>query len=743
MSSFKSKFLAYILATLLIVFLVVTIVLSNIISNRSTQEAKEKFKGNAEHISIAFSSLDNNLHNVMNDFLKVIKTYLPKEYSIQEKHIVKVGNIDAPAFYNGDVLLNNNFDPLEEYTQSTGVIATVFARMGDDFVRVSTTLKKEDGSRAFGTMLGSKSPALKPILNKETFYGKVKLFGKDYYVVYEPIIKNDEVIGILFIGYDFTSVLQTLKDEIKKVKINEHGYAFMMDGKGNVLIHPTLEGQNILNVKDDYGQDIFKMMIEGEDQFIEYSFQNEEKLAYIKHLKGFNTILAITDSTKDVYAFSKEATTVIAVAFLITLIVITILLIIVSLKIVETPLKNLNNGLLQFFTFLNQKSNKVELLEISGKDEFAQMSIIINENIDRIEKLLTQDNLLINEVTQVVEKIKEGDFTKRVKVSTQNQNLEKLKEQFNEMLDVTSHNVCQDVNQLKALLLKFKALDFRNRVNNDNGLLAQGINDLAQIINQMLVENKTIGLKLGSSSKQLLENMSQLNHSTNKAAASLEETSAALEQITSNIRQNSHNVSQMSTLSQNVLSSANDGQKLANETTVSMDDINSQVTLINDAISVIDQIAFQTNILSLNAAVEAATAGEAGKGFAVVAQEVRNLASRSAEAAKEIKHIVENATIKANNGKEIASKMIQGYTTLNENISQTIELISDIERASKEQLQGIEQINDAVSNLDKQTQENAAIANQTNIVAQETNKIASTVLENSNSKEFIGKNDIK
>ncbi|MCT7608932.1 methyl-accepting chemotaxis protein, partial [Aliarcobacter butzleri] len=92
----------------------------------------------------------------------------------------------------------------------------------------------------------------------------------------------------------------------------------------------------------------------------------------------------------------------------------------------------------------------------------------------------------------------------------------------------------------------------------------------------------------------------------------------------------------------------------------------------NDSISVIDQIAFQTNILSLNAAVEAATAGEAGKGFAVVAQEVRNLASRSAEAAKEIKAIVENATNKANQGKEIATNMIDGYKELNQNISQTI-----------------------------------------------------------------------
>ena len=198
----------------------------------------------------------------------------------------------------------------------------------------------------------------------------------------------------------------------------------------------------------------------------------------------------------------------------------------------------------------------------------------------------------------------------------------------------------------------------------------------------------------------------------------------------------------MSSLSKNVLNSASDGQKLANETTTSMDEINEQVKAISEAIVSIDNIAFQTNILSLNAAVEAATAGEAGKGFAVVAAEVRNLANRSSDVAKEIKTIVENASHKAYNGKEIAGKMIEGYIQLNENISQTIHLISDIEMASKEQLQGIEQINDAVNSLDKQTQQNASIASQTNVIAEETDHISKAVLISAEDKNFVGKNEV-
>jgi methyl-accepting chemotaxis protein len=157
---------------------------------------------------------------------------------------------------------------------------------------------------------------------------------------------------------------------------------------------------------------------------------------------------------------------------------------------------------------------------------------------------------------------------------------------------------------------------------------------------------------------------------------------------------------------------------------------------INEAITVIDQIAFQTNILSLNAAVEAATAGEAGKGFAVVAQEVRNLASRSAEAAKEIKDLVEDANLKANEGKNISAEMIHGYQELNTHINETLHLIENVSSASKEQMTGIEQINDTVTMLDRVTQENANEANQVRAIANDVSSMAKDLVEDALSKKF-------
>ncbi|WNL30731.1 methyl-accepting chemotaxis protein [Arcobacter cryaerophilus gv. pseudocryaerophilus] len=433
--------------------------------------------------------------------------------------------------------------------------------------------------------------------------------------------------------------------------------------------------------------------------------------------------------------------------FILVILLITILSILVTIQLITrnivSSLNIFQDGLLSFFAFSNKESSNVELINLDGNDEFGIMAKVINQNIQKTQDLINQDNALIEDVKRVVNQVKSGNLNIKIEKSTINNELEELKSSFNEMLEVTKSNVCSDINKVLSVLDSFSKLDFRVKIDNDNGKVAAGINNLSNIINHMLVENKSNGLTLEESSKMLLFNVNKLNISSNEAAASLEETAAALEEITSNIRNNTESIAKMSQLSNGVTKAVNEGQAMANQTTTAMDEINTQVNLVNEAIGVIDNIAFQTNILSLNAAVEAATAGEAGKGFAVVAQEVRNLATRSAEAAKEIKAIVERATVKANEGKEIATNMIEGYKNLNSNISSTMNLISDIENASKEQLLGIEQINDAVNQLDQQTQQNAMVASQSHDIALSTDEIAKLIVEDANQKEFEGKNEVK
>ena len=255
-------------------------------------------------------------------------------------------------------------------------------------------------------------------------------------------------------------------------------------------------------------------------------------------------------------------------------------------------------------------------------------------------------------------------------------------------------------------------------------------------INEVMCLIEKSNTELSSSANELENASKKLSNSSNIQAASLEETAAAIEEISATLTRSGENTSKMALYAQNVTKSSDIGKELAYKTATSMDEINTQVNAINDAISIIDQIAFQTNILSLNAAVEAATAREAGKGFAVVAAEVRNLASRSAEAANEIKTIVLNATTKAKEGKDITSKMIEGYNDLNENIVVTTKLIADVASASKEQQLAMSQINDTVNSLDQATQQNAALASTINDMAAKTSTLVSNLQSTINQTSF-------
>ena len=425
------------------------------------------------------------------------------------------------------------------------------------------------------------------------------------------------------------------------------------------------------------------------------------------------------------------------------LIIVVIFLYLQISKDILTSLESFKNGLSLFFDFLNKKSNNANSIDINNKDEFGQMAKLINENIEKTQVMISLDNEVIADAKNVVARVNNGWYSQCIEATTTNESLEQFKESVNEMI-VNTKNRFLDVNNILNLYTKHdytKTLHLKP-TDEKGGVLESlilGVNSLQNSITQMLIQNQTNGTTLDKSSNILLQNVNTLSHSANSAAAALEETAAALEEITATVVSNSSNILQMSQYSKEVINSAKKGQELAKNTSSAMDEITTQVHTINEAIAVIDQISFQTNILSLNAAVEAATAGEAGKGFAVVAAEVRNLASRSAEAAKEIKYIVEIATSKANLGKSISSEMIKGYDELLQNIDKTTATISEITNASKEQEVGITQINDAVTGLDRQTQENASIASQTHDIAIQTDNIAKAIVADVINKQFIGK----
>jgi methyl-accepting chemotaxis protein len=464
--------------------------------------------------------------------------------------------------------------------------------------------------------------------------------------------------------------------------------------------------------------------------------------APIKVGQDFNWAILSAIDEAEVLIVPNEIRNTIVIATIVLLVVIILIALFIINSSVIKPILSFQDGLLGFFKYLNREQSDVTLLKTSD-DEIGVMAKVVNENITKTKAGIEEDRTLIDNTIEVLGEFEQGDLAQRITLSTNNPALEELKTVLNKM----GSNLETNIDKTLDVLEQYSKYNYLEKVDT-KGIkehllkLANGVNSLGNATTDMLIDNKKNGLILDNYSDRLIENVEILNTSANQQAASLEETAASIEEITSIIKQSSEKANTMTTLAEDTKQSATTGKGLANQTANAMEEINTSTQAIADAITVIDQIAFQTNILSLNAAVEAATAGEAGKGFAVVAGEVRNLAARSAEAANEIKALVADATAKANEGKTISSQMISGYEELDSNIEQTSQLINDVAAAANEQLSGMNQINDAVAQLDQATQENSRMASETNSIAVDTDTIAKRVVSSADEKEFNGKDNI-
>ena len=607
----------FLIISLMILIFVATI--STTLMRSAEQRAVEELSVRTKLMVDLIDASDRDLRLRAASLAKAFQNRLAGSFEL-DPAITEVNGKPAPTLKLDGKVINLDFAVVDQFTGQTSATATVFAKTGDDFIRVTTSVKNAQGQRAIGTTLDRAHPGYKAVLEGKTYNGAAVLFGRPTITQYDPIRNaQGQVIGLSYIGLDYGDYLNQLKETIRAIKIGETGYFYVMDARpgpnyGSFVIHPASEGKNLLDTKDPNGREFLREIMERKNGVIYYPWINKErgetsprdKVAAFVHFEGWQWIVAggtyVEEFTADV---RRQRLLYILMG------VVMVLLISASLY------------------FLIRRTVIRPLAQAKGMADALAL----------------------------------GDLTVRVE-NTRGDELGQL---------------------MQAM----------NRV-------GSGLSDVVQTVRQG-------SESVATASAEIAQGNTDLSARTESQASSLEETAASMEELGSTVRQNADNARQANELAQSASGVAARGGEVVGQVVDTMKGINDASRKIADIISVIDGIAFQTNILALNAAVEAARAGEQGRGFAVVAAEVRALAGRSAEAAKEIKTLIDDSVGRVEQGSALVD---QAGATMNEVVTairRVTDIMGEISTASGEQSAGVAQVGEAISNMDQTTQQNAAL----------------------------------
>jgi len=372
-------------------------------------------------------------------------------------------------------------------------------------------------------------------------------------------------------------------------------------------------------------------------------------------------------------------------------------------------------------------------IKLGGRTFSLTVTPVVNDRGERLGSAVewldrTAEVAIEEEVADLVSAVASGDFTRRLPIEGKQGFFQQLANGLNQLVDVTSAGLNDIARVLNAISRGSLTERIEAEYSGTFGQLKDDTNTTVERLRDIVTRIKEATEAISTASGEIATGNQDLSARTEEQASSLEETASSMEELNATVKQNAENARQANVLAANSNEVATRGGVVVKRVVETMSAIQESSKKISDIIGVIDSIAFQTNILALNAAVEAARAGEQGRGFAVVATEVRNLAQRSATAAKEIKGLIAESVETVDDGAKLVEQAGSTMDEVVESIQKVAQYVTDIAAASREQSSGIEQVTQAVSQMDEVTQQNAALVEEAAAAAESLEEQAAALV---------------